>query len=814
MTETVRLHDYQNDIRTRLFEAWRTCRSVMVQMPTGTGKTHVLASVVKECLTSAPSSMGEGSGGPLCNEVGGGPVWIVAHRRELVSQIEETIERYGMNGHDGHKRYESHKGHEDSEENGGHEGRIKVMSIQWLTRHIGDMTDRPQLVVIDEAHHAQARTYRMLWEWCPEARFLGLTATPCRMNRSGFTDLFDTLITSWTVAEFIRKGFLSAFDYVSIRPWSVEQRLIDSLEKRGADGDYQVTEMNRVLNRNVTIGRLYRSVAEFAGGRKGIVYAISIGHARNIAAYYNDRGLSAAAIDSRTPAAERRRLVEDFKAGRIRVLVNVDIFSEGFDCPDVEFVQMARPTLSLAKYLQQVGRGLRKTKDKETCVLIDNVGLHRLFGLPVAAWDWEAMFRGDMSGKGTHNVRPRQSENLVACPATEPLPADSEMEVIVTHDNLLEVMEAQQSVLQRAAQQRKTAGMTAWQDVSSGLWGLKRGRVQLTEARYAVVFDVRRDMAAVKFRDGSCGLVDDTGDVLWQKGRYRDMAFQKNSFLSCIAPDGVETYLDLLNLRAYPEKPSVKRYGNIELLKLGNVYYSRTKTVYMNSQGISDSFIVRHGFYLSIFDRRVPCSVDLMFSPSTKSSSSALPSADMSGTSGVRSGYACLLDGDGDSYYWLVRGLEDGTIVVKDTKRNVFHLEEGRGRTLIGDDRSEFNARLCRHEIERLAERARAKRLAVEAEKEKRRRVVMTGADSAVPFRSGLKWGLKVGGRITVPPIYRCVRPPVGRFCVVEKNYSQWGVVAIDGKVVVEPKYPEVSIGTDGMALLTSVTGKTVSVEL
>ena len=114
-------------------------------------------------------------------------------------------------------------------------------------------------------------------------------------------------------------------------------------------------------------------------GRRGIVYAVSIDHARNIAAYYSGKGLDAAAIDSHTPTAERGRMVEDFKTGRIKVLVNVDVFSEGFDCPDVEFVQMARPTLSLAKYLQQAGRGLRKSTGKETCVLIDNVGLYRVF---------------------------------------------------------------------------------------------------------------------------------------------------------------------------------------------------------------------------------------------------------------------------------------------------------------------------------------------------------------------------------------------------------------------------------------------------
>ena len=195
------LRDYQQEMKLRLFEEWELHRSVMVQMPTGTGKTHLLAAIVREFLCGS-----------------GSRVWIVAHRRELVEQIEETVSRYGM-------------GRED--------GSVRVMSIQWLSRNRKIVNGQPDLIVIDEAHHALAETYRELWKSYPEARKLGMTATPCRLNRKGFTDLFDTLITSWSIAEFIGRGWLSSFDYVSIRANSREQRLVDSLKKRGADGDYQ-----------------------------------------------------------------------------------------------------------------------------------------------------------------------------------------------------------------------------------------------------------------------------------------------------------------------------------------------------------------------------------------------------------------------------------------------------------------------------------------------------------------------------------------------------------------------------------------------
>ena len=263
------LRDYQQEMIARVQEAWRHHRSVMVQMPTGTGKTHVLASIVADFP---------------------GKILIVAHRVELVEQIRETVGRKLIT----------------------HNSKLKISSIQTVSRRIDAFDFHPDLVVIDEAHHALAKTYRILWEKWPEAKFLGLTATPCRMNRAGFTDLFDCLLSSWSIAEFIERGVLSVFDYVSIRPDSEDQRLIDSLVKRGADGDYQVKEMNEVLNRRPPIERLYRSICRFANGKKGIVYAISIDHARRMADYYSQMGVKAAAIDSKTPLEERKRLVDEF----------------------------------------------------------------------------------------------------------------------------------------------------------------------------------------------------------------------------------------------------------------------------------------------------------------------------------------------------------------------------------------------------------------------------------------------------------------------------------------------------------------------
>ena len=386
--KNIKLFDYQEDMKERIEKALCLHRSVMAQMPTGTGKTVLLASVVESFLREHSN----------CN------VWIVAHRRELVSQIRETIQRVFSKTHPQWSlhplRFPRSRGTETSltlkggstafpkplspqgtgdvtapprrseplrSKDGGpskvspdclsagalkgaskvspdcagwdrlaekedgtssnliekpldsslftlRSSLIKAVSIQWLSKHYDEIEEEPGMIVIDEAHHALAKTYKEMWERFPNAKFLGLTATPCRLNGKGFTDLFDVLVQSWSVPEFISKGRLATYDFVSIKSDGVTQRLIDSLQKRGADGDYQNKEMDMLLNKKPSIERLYRSLEEFGKDRKGIVYAINISHANAIAEFYREHGIAAVAIDSKTPSSLRKELIERFKS--------------------------------------------------------------------------------------------------------------------------------------------------------------------------------------------------------------------------------------------------------------------------------------------------------------------------------------------------------------------------------------------------------------------------------------------------------------------------------------------------------------------
>lgn len=388
----IKLFDYQQEMLENITEVFSAAvfdsvlynekgkkvnvgSSVMVQMPTGTGKTYVMAAVVRWFLDTYSK----------------GEVWLIAHRKELVKQMEQTLDRFALE-----------YGEKDEELKA--KVRIRVLSIQWLTRNIGDLEKngfKPGMIIVDEAHHSLATSYQDVFIRNHKALKIGMTATPCRMKQASFRTLFSRLITSPSIKDFILHGYLAPCNYVVIGEKSTDQQIVNLLTDRSGDGDYSVKEMEEKLNVTDVIRRLYNSVVKYAYGKKGIVYAINIAHAKAIAEYYNALGIKAVALDNKTAAKTRKKAVEAFREGDLDCLVNVNLFDEGFDCPDVEYIQMARPTLSLAKYLQMVGCGLRinKKDPKKVCMIIDNVGNYRKFGLPDRYRDWNAMFEGMMSGR-------------------------------------------------------------------------------------------------------------------------------------------------------------------------------------------------------------------------------------------------------------------------------------------------------------------------------------------------------------------------------------------------------------------------------
>ncbi|MQN58793.1 DEAD/DEAH box helicase [Segatella copri] len=740
----IKLFDYQEDMKERIEKALHLHRSVMAQMPTGTGKTYLLTAVIDSFVSNNPMEK----------------VWIVAHRRELVSQIDETVRKF-------HSYSTSNTSSLLSS--------VKAVSIQWLSKHYDEIEEEPGMIVIDEAHHALAKTYKEMWERFPKAKFLGLTATPCRLNGKGFTDLFDVLVQSWDVPEFISKGRLATYDFVSIKSDGVTQRLIDSLQKRGADGDYQNKEMDMLLNKKPSIERLYRSLEEFGKDRKGIVYAINISHAQKITKLYQENGVKAIAIDSKTPATERQQDIEAFKKGDIQVLVNVDIFSEGFDCPDVEFVQLARPTLSLAKYLQMVGRGLRVAKGKKNCVIIDNVGLYRVFGLPSQVWNWKATFEGKLKyGRKKETSQEKAFFLMNGKQETVPVGQDSEMMMVMSHEELMQSL------------------------------------------KYREFVDCNDDFAIVKLPDGKMTVVNRQGEQVIEPGNYYDMKFLQGNILSYRPRRKTVCYYDLLARVVIDEDihakdaPEVITINKWEFVEYNGLFRSRTYEYFALPFRPSQYDLWNYGYYL-IYN----------FQRSTASGCQEWIYKEEDGGSmrmyKENSEKVCFLRSDHTHVYWLCADLYDSGIVVMDSHEDYYYVDSNLKKTYIGCNQPKTeseNLMVAMPRLGKVVYEREMKRRKKQEEQELELMHEKSEAGHVELYQAGKKWGVKVDGRVIVPPLYHSIAQPVGVYCAFEQIPQHWGVMTLKGKVIVDAKYEKVEIRDNGIAVVTGITGKTQTINL
>ena len=787
----IELFDYQEDMKSRIEKALCLHRSVMAQMPTGTGKTVLLASVVESFLREHSN----------CK------VWIVAHRRELVSQIRETIERvFSKITPSLFTIKEGSTSHPDPLSSGAREETapprrseplrskvggpskvspdclsasafnvpIKAVSIQWLSKHYDEIEEEPGLIVIDEAHHALAKTYKEMWERFPKAKFLGLTATPCRLNGKGFIDLFDVLVQSWDVPEFISKGRLATYDFVSIKSDGVTQRLIDSLQKRGADGDYQNKEMDMLLNKKPSIERLYRSLEEFGKDRKGIVYAINISHAQKITKLYQEHGVKAIAIDSKTPATERQQDIEAFKKGDIQVLVNVDIFSEGFDCPDVEFVQLARPTLSLAKYLQMVGRGLRVAKGKKNCVIIDNVGLYRVFGLPSQVWNWNAMFEGKLKvGKKKETAKEREFFLMSKVQDCIQIHPESEMMMVMSHEELLQTIQ------------------------------------------YREFVDSKGEFAIIKLPDGKMTVVNRQGEQVLEPGDYYDMKLLDGNILFYRPRRKAICYYDLLAKAVIDdgtnvaEAPQVVNIKGWEFIEYNDIFMSRTQEEFSLPYRPSQYDFLNYGYYMIYRSRLSATGCQVWYYYEGSEGKMRM--------SNEESRNVCFLRNDYEHVYWLCAVLYGERIVVMDSKEDYYLVDSSLKKAYIGCNQPKNEKEDLNFVMPRIGKKYYQEAMLQKKEMEASELLLLhekSEAGHVELYQAGKKWGLKVDGKVIVPPLYHHIALPVGAYCAFEQIPRHWGVMTLNGKVIVDAKYEKVEIRDNGIAVLTGILGKTQTIHL
>ena len=340
------LRPYQEIDIARIRAAYANgAQRVLYAGATGSGKTILFAHVV-----AGAASRGK-------------RVTILGHRDEIVRQIDDALTELGVAHGIIAAGYPSLP-----------ELPVQIASVATLARRLHHLDPPPDLLVPDEAHHCAARTWGRIIDAVPQAKILGVTATPQRLDGKGLADIFDTLIIGPSVESLIEQGYLSSFT-----TYAPAQR-VDLSKVHTRAGDYALDELAETMSAGVIIEGAVDEYVRLCAGVPAICFAVDIAHSELVAAAFAARGFRAAHVDGTTQAAERRALITALGTGEIQVLCNCGLISEGLDVPVVTSAILLRPTKSLALYLQQVGRALRPAPGKAKALILDHAGNIWRFG--------------------------------------------------------------------------------------------------------------------------------------------------------------------------------------------------------------------------------------------------------------------------------------------------------------------------------------------------------------------------------------------------------------------------------------------------
>lgn len=326
---------------------------VIMQAMTGAGKTVVLAEYTRQSLEH------------------GSRVMIVAHRRELIEQMRSTLWRLGVD--------DVAKVLSGEEEN--YDALVQIAGVDSLRRRL-DKVIPPKIVMIDEAHRATAgTTYSLLFKVWPHAKFIGATATPCRLGGLQLSSLWKKIICLRKPSLLIEDGYIA-------KPKCFGSLLTPNMVNvKKQAGDFLMPEAAKLLNNDKLNGNIVETWCKHSAGRRGILFACTVGHSLNIRDRLRGAGVKAEHLDGETKYDERDRILRDLRTGDIDVVCNVGVLTEGFDEPSAKICVLARPTASLALHIQMCGRVLRPWGGVEPLVL-DHAGNLNRHGFPHQDREW------------------------------------------------------------------------------------------------------------------------------------------------------------------------------------------------------------------------------------------------------------------------------------------------------------------------------------------------------------------------------------------------------------------------------------------
>jgi superfamily II DNA or RNA helicase len=349
------LRPYQSALIDEVTTAFKSGhRRVIAQLPTGGGKTTVFTELLRRLQQRGNKGL------------------TLAHRQELVKQAHLTLGRFGLSAGVIMSGYDP-----DLAEP------LQVASVQTLARRL-HYDWEPNLIVLDECHHVTSKNqYQQVLDRYPKAFVLGVTATPCRLDGKGLGDVFQYMAQGPSVADLVEQGHLVAPRYFSI-PAAFDLEAV-----KLTAGDYNAKQLKEQWDKSKIHGDIVGHWMEHARGLQTIVFAPTVEISEQIAKMYNAAGVKAVHLDANTPEQLRSAYIEAFGRCAIRVLVNVGLFTEGFDCPSVACVQVVRPTKSVTLNYQMIGRALRPSAGKSEAIILDHVGLLHEHGSVMEPVEWE-----------------------------------------------------------------------------------------------------------------------------------------------------------------------------------------------------------------------------------------------------------------------------------------------------------------------------------------------------------------------------------------------------------------------------------------
>lgn len=372
------LRKYQEEAVEAMLAALARSGSAVLQMPTGAGKTKAATEIIKRH---------------------GKTVWFVCHRQEIERQASRAFSAAGIDHGIVSPRGEAE-----------YDKRVQIVSVATLTKRIADLP-LPTLVIWDECHHVPAKSWAEIREALTDAQHLGLTATPERLDGKGLKDWFAELIVGPPVAQLIDDGFLSPFRYFAPSDPDLTAAKLQA-------GDYRKRDADAVMNTPVLIGDAVSEYKRNATGKRAIAFCTSVEASQALAARFNAEGIPARHVDGTTSDDERAAAIDALATGAIKVLSNVEVFTEGFDVPGIDAAILMRPTKSPTLLLQMIGRALRVAPGKSEAIIMDHAGLHRDHGWFADAWHWS------LDGGATRARRRASERGPRSCPECKEVRAE------------------------------------------------------------------------------------------------------------------------------------------------------------------------------------------------------------------------------------------------------------------------------------------------------------------------------------------------------------------------------------------------------